>query len=269
MRIDWSDLPAEVRDAISAKTGPISTVVPAPSGNHADIASTLHTRDGQVFVKAARKSADRDGPEVLSLRREAAIVPFVPEFAPRLRWTVEAGEWLALGFDHITGRAADFSPGSCDLETLAKTIHALQSTPCPDVVRMVVERRWQSAADDVTPLAGGALLHTDLNEDNFLINDEGRSYLVDWAFAARGAAFVELGLLIPWLLKAGHTPEQADRWIAQFPSWADADPEQIDLISEAFAAKWRANSETRTAGWVRLHADLTGRWAKYRLGLRP
>lgn len=269
MRIDWAGLPAEIRDVIIAKTGPISGIEPAPSGNHANVASTLHTRDGRVFVKAARKEPDRDGPEVLSLRREAAINPFVSEFAPQLHWTVETGKWFALGFDHITGRAADFTPGSSDLEILAKTVHALQSTPCPDVVRMVVERRWQSIADDVIPMAGDALLHTDLNEDNFLITDDSRAYLVDWAFVARGAAFVELGLLIPWLLKAGHTPEQADSWVSQFPSWTDADPAHVDLFSEVFAAKWRVNSETHTADWVRLHAELTGRWAEYRLGRRP
>ncbi|XVQ10405.1 hypothetical protein ACQP1W_49185 [Spirillospora sp. CA-255316] len=268
MRTDWSDLPTQVRDGILAETGPISRVEPAPTGNHADIASTLHTLDGRVFVKAARKLADRDGPEVMSLRREAAVNPFVTEFAPRLHWTVEAGEWLALGFEHVTGRAADFTPGSADLEILAKTVHALQTTPCPDVVRMAVERRWTSVGGDVTPLAGDALLHTDLNEDNFLIAD-GRAYLVDWAFVARGAAFVELGLLIPWLLKAGHTPEQADAWVAQFGSWTDADPAHIDLFSKVFAAKWRANSQTNSADWVRLQADLTARWSQYRLGSRP
>jgi hypothetical protein len=266
MRIDWTDLPAEVRELILTETGPADAIIPAPTGNHADIASTLHTRDGLVFVKAARKSADRDGPEVMSLRREAAINPFVSEFAPRLHWMVEAGEWLALGFEHVKGRPADFSPGSPDLEVLAKTVHALQATPCPEVVGMAVEKRWQSVADDVTPLAGGALLHTDLNEDNFLITDGGRAYLVDWAFVARGAAFVEVGLLIPWLLKAGNTPEQADAWVAQFPSWTDADAAHIALFSDVFAAKWQANSETNIADWVHLHAHLAGQWAEYRLG---
>jgi Ser/Thr protein kinase RdoA (MazF antagonist) len=132
---------------------------------------------------------------------------------------------------------------------------------------MAVERRWASVADSIGPLAGDALLHTDLNSDNFLITGDGRAYLVDWAFAARGAAFVELGLLIPWLLKAGHTPRQAEAWVAQFPSWADADPAHIDLFSVAFAARWAQHtSRENPEDWVLLHAELTRRWAEHRVG---
>ncbi|GAA4081718.1 hypothetical protein [Actinomadura miaoliensis] len=269
MRSDWTDLPEQLRHQIEAGTGPITRVVPAPAGNHADIAAMVRTAKGRMFVKAARKLADRDGPEVMSLRREAAVNPHVTEFAPRLLWQAEAGGWLALGFEHVDGRPADFSPGSSDLEILAKTVHALQATPCPDVVRMRVERRWSSVAEDVSPMAGNALLHADLNEDNFLIASGGRAHLVDWAFVSRGAAWVELGLLIPWLLKAGHTPAGAADWIAQFPSWGDAEPADIDLFSEVFAEKWRISAQSNTAEWVALHARLARRWADYRLGRQP
>lgn len=266
MRSDWTDLPEGLRIEIEAKAGPIESIEPAPTGNHADIASTLHGPEGVTFVKAARKLADRDGPEVMSLRREAAVNPYVSEFAPRLRFQAEAGEWVALGFEHVTGRRADFTPGSPDLTVLAKTIHAIQATPSPDVVRMVVERRWQSVAEDVSPLAGSALLHTDLNEDNLIVTSDGRAYVVDWAFVARGQAWLELGLLIPWLLKAGHSPREADEWVSQFPSWADAEPAHIDLFSRVFAEKWRANSKTNPAAWVAEHAAFTNQWATYRLG---
>lgn len=267
MRTDWTELPADLLTCMEAEMGPVVAVEPAPTGNHADVASSVHTAGGKLFVKAARKvSPDQDGPEVRSLRREAAVNPHVSEFAPRLLWTVEAGGWLALGFEHVEGRRADFTPGSADLAFLAKTIHAIQATPCPDVVRMAVERRWQSVARDVTPMSGGALLHTDLNEDNFIITPDGRPYVVDWAFVARGAAWAELALLIPWLLLAGHSPGEADAWAHQFVSWAEAPPEHIDRFSAAFAEKWRINSKTNTADWVTRHADLTRRWADHRLG---
>ncbi|GAA0589091.1 phosphotransferase family protein [Actinomadura livida] len=268
MRSDWTDLPDELRAAIEAKTGPISSIEPALTGNHADIASTLHSPVGLTFVKAARKLVDRDGPEVMSLRREAAVNPYVSEFAPRLRWQAEVGEWVALGFQHVTGRRADFAPGSPDLAALAETIRAIQKTPCPDVVRMTVERRWQSIAEDVSPMAGPVLLHTDLNQDNLIITPEGRAYVVDWAFVSRGQAWVELGLLIPWLLKAGHDPREADEWVAQFDSWAGEEPSHIDLFSKVFAEKWRSHSETSSAAWVGEHAALTEQWANYRLGRR-
>lgn len=266
MRSDWTDLPDELRAEIEAKAGPIESIDPAPTGNHADIASTLHGPEGPTFVKAARKLADRDGPEVMSLRREAAVNPYVSEFAPRLRFQAEVGEWIVLGFEHVSGRRADFAPGSPDLAILAKTIQAIQATPCPDMVRMVVERRWQSVGKDVSPIAGSALLHTDLNEDNLIITPDGHAFVVDWAFVSRGRAWVELGLLIPWLLKAGHSPREADKWVSQFDSWAGAEPSHIDLFSKVFAEKWRTNSETNPAAWVTEHATLTKQWADYRLG---
>ncbi|MFF5265401.1 phosphotransferase [Actinomadura viridis] len=264
MRSDWTDLPEQLRAEIEARTGPITGIDPAPTGNHADIASTLHTPGGRIFVKAARKLPDKDGPEVMSLRREATVNPHVGEFAPRLLWTTEDGGWLALAFEHVDGRHADFTPGSPDLEILAKTVQALQATPCPDVVRMLVERRWQSVADDVSPMAGDALLHTDLNDNNLLITPDGRAYVVDWAFTGRGAAWVELGLLIPWLLKAGHSTAEAEHWVAQFPAWSTAAPAHIDLFSRAFAEKWRQHAERDAADWVTLHASLTRGWAEHR-----
>ncbi|TDD94790.1 phosphotransferase [Actinomadura rubrisoli] len=265
MRTDWTDLPEELRAEITAQTGPIGRIVPAPTGNHADIASTLETGDGRVFVKAARKLADRDGPEVMSLRREAAVNPAVREFAPRLRWQAEAGGWLALGFEHVQGRPADLSTGSPDLEILAKTVHTLQSAPCPDVPMLSGGKRWQRFADDPAPFEGSALLHTDLNEDNFLITAQGRAYVIDWAFVTRGAAWLELMLLIPWLIKAGHTPQAADQWVSQFPSWVAAPPADLDAFSAAFAQQWRAASQVRDDEWIARHADLTSRWAAYRL----
>lgn len=265
MRTDWTDLPEDLRNQIAAKTGPIDRIEPAPTGNHADIASTLHTAAGRVFVKAARKLDDQDGPEVTSLRREAAVNPAVPEFAPRLRWQIETGEWLVLGFEHVQGRPADFSAGSPDLETLAKTIHAVHQAPCPDAA-MAAERRWQRYVDDPTPLAaGGVLLHTDLNQDNFIITTDGTAYVVDWAFVTRGAPWLELMLLIPWLLKAGHRPRAVEEWVAQFPAWTETEPTDIDMFTTGFARQWRTASQRRQDAWIARHADLTARWADYRL----
>src|SRR5687768_12890514 len=122
-RTQWSELPALFRDAIQAHVGDLDSYDPAPSGNHADFAGTLRGKKAgkplTAFVKAAKKvSPDQDGPEVWSLRNEAAINPHMDEFAPRLLWEVEAGGWLGLGFEYIDGRHADLSPGSADLSVL-------------------------------------------------------------------------------------------------------------------------------------------------------
>jgi hypothetical protein len=265
MRVDRTDLPAKLRAAIETETGPIRAAEPASTGNHADIASTLHGRDRVTFVKAARRlSPEEDGPEVRSLRWEAAVNPYVTEFAPRLRWKVEAGGWLALGFDHIDGRKADYTPGSPDLPMLAKVLHALQSTPGPGAVRLRAERRWATDADDVSRMSGDALLHTDLNEDNLIITPDGGAFLVDWAFVSRGAAWIEPALLILWLLKAGHTPAQAEQWVTQFPSWHEAGAPTIDMFSRILAERWRHNSVRNPAPWAVEHAAAAERWAHHR-----
>lgn len=266
MRSDWSDLPPEVLGAVKAHTGPIRRVEPAPAGNHADIAATVHAVGGRLFVKAARKSApDTDGPEVRSLRWEAAINPHVTGYAPRLHWTVEAGGWLVLAFEHVHARHADYAPGSPDLDVLAKIIDSLQRHPLPGVLEHKrVERRWESMAN-VSPLAGDTLLHADLNPANVLLTDDGTVYLVDWTFAGRGAPFLEMALLVPWLLKAGHPPADAENWLSRFHAWTNTDPAAVDLFSRVFADKWQVNLATNSAEWAIEHAAAARRWADHRL----
>ncbi|MCP2336036.1 phosphotransferase [Actinomadura rupiterrae] len=237
----------------------------APSGNHAHIAGTLHADHGPVFVKGARKEDDRDGLEVRTLRNEARINPYVQPYAPRLLWTVEEAGWLLLGFEHVRARHADYTPGSPDLDRLTKVLEALQAMPAPEVVTLQVERRWQPVLDDVSAMAGGTLLHADLNPANLLITPAGRPYVVDWAFTSRGAAWVELGLLIPWLLKAGHSPGAVDAWLARFPSWTQADANTLDQFAWAFAETWRQRSFADSAtAWKAELAALGKRWADHR-----
>lgn len=264
-RSDWTDLPDSIRDTIEARTGPITAARSALTGNHADIAATLETAAGRVFVKAARKlDADRDGPEVWSLRRESVIAPHVTRFAPRLLWEVEAGQWLVLAFEYVPGRTASYAPGSPDLEVLAKVVHDVQTTPCPDVVTLQVEQRWAPFADDVSPMAGNALLHTDLNANNLIISDERTVHAVDWALVSRGAAWIEVGQLVPWLILDGHSPRQADAWAEQIPSWADADPAAINLYSGLAVEFWQSRIRNRPEPWMTPYLGAWEKWADYR-----
>ncbi|MQY04595.1 phosphotransferase [Actinomadura macrotermitis] len=260
MRNEWTDLPVHIREVVEVCTGPITEVRPAVKGNHADIASMVAGPQGRVFVKAARKLAvGNGGPEVRSLRWEAAINPHVTEFAPRLLWVQESGEWLALGFEYLEGRHADFSPGSPDLEILAKVVEDLQARPCPGILdNKQVERRWEMVVDDASPMTGDVLLHADLNPANFLITSN-RVAMVDWAFVARGAAWVEVALVIPWLLQA-----EAEAWAARLPAWVDADPGHLDLFAKAFADKWDLNLQTNTEPWAVQHAAYARAWARHR-----
>lgn len=267
MRGEWTRLPGEILDAITERTGQVRIVQAATGGSNADLAASVTSPAGRTFVKAAAKvSPDEDGPRVRALRREAAINPCVPEFAPRLLWTVEAGGWLAVGFEHIRGRHADYSRGSPDLIALTETVHRLQATLCLDAVVMRVERRWEAFALDVSPMAGDALLHTDLNPHNLLITADHRVFVVDWAFASRGAPWVEIGQVVPWLIRAGHRPAEAERWAAQFPSWANADPAAIDLYARLSAERWARFSATHPTSQVPAYLAVAQRWAAHRQG---
>lgn len=265
MRGEARGLPAEVRALVEAETGSIAEVVPAAKGDHADVACGLDTEAGWVFVKAARKPADRDGPEVMSLRREATVNPAVRAFGPRLRWQAETDRWLALGFDHVEGRRADFAPGSPDLDALVKIVHAIQDEPCPDVPVLSAERRWRKHAADPGAFGGGGLLHTDLNEDNLIITEDGDAFVVDWAFATRGAAWLEPMMLMPWLIGAGHEPAEAEAWAARFPSWTQASADVLDAFTAGLATYWRDIAEARPEAWITHHSDRISRWAAYRL----
>lgn len=264
-RSDWNDLPAEVVEAITRVTGPIRDVRPADRGNHADIAAAASGDDAALFVKAARKLPDKDGPEVTSLRWEAKVNPFVAEFAPRLHWTVEAGGWLALGFEHVPGRHPDYAPGSPDLDLVAEAVHALQETPLPAAVDRPVTMRWDGIGGDVSPMAGTALLHTDINASNVLITDGGSVRIVDWAFVSYGAPWVEMGQMIPWLLAGGHTPATAEDWLSQFGAWEQADPDDIDQYARLHTAVWTRRCERGIpAEWIGPYLADVRRWAKHR-----
>ncbi|MFI0486700.1 phosphotransferase [Actinomadura sp. 9N215] len=256
-----------MREAIAERTGVIRNVQEALGGSNSDLAVVVTGASGRTFVKAAPKvSPDEDGRQVRALRREVAINPCVPEFAPRLLWTVETGGWLAVGSEYVEGREADYSPGSPDLAALTEAIHHLQAIPCPDPVVMRVERRWEALADDVSPMAGNALLHTDLNPNNLLITADQCVYVVDWAFASRGAPWVEVGQVIPWLIHAGHAPAEAEQWAMQFPSWMDADPVIIDRYVYLTAERWAQISAARAAPNVPVNLSLARRWASHRQG---
>ncbi|WP_238490958.1 phosphotransferase family protein [Actinoplanes flavus] len=114
-------------------------------------------------------------------------------------------------------------------------------------------------------MAGTALLHTDLTAANLIVTPRGLR-LVDWAMATRGAPWIELAMLVPWLIAAGHTAEQAEHWLSRNPVWVVTKPALLDYFASKNAAKWQLKSRQSSAGWMHDLADWTARWADYRCG---
>jgi hypothetical protein len=260
MRMDWAELPPEIAKEVGARVGE-HHVTPASAGDHAEIAVTVTGANATVFVKAACTDFG-----VRSLRfeqrvSEAAAMPHSPE----VEWHFEAAGWLVVAFEHCAGPHADLSPGSPDLELLDQALTTLAVAPAPDVQLFTPQQRL---GFDHPAMTGNTLIHTDLGQPNLIVTPQGLR-IVDWAMAALAQPWVELAMLTPWLISAGHTPAQADRWLTRRPAWTQTDPAALNYFAAKNAQKWAAKAAQSTAPWVHSLAAWTAQWAEYRLSARP
>ncbi|WP_328348926.1 phosphotransferase family protein [Micromonospora sp. NBC_00421] len=255
MRSEWIALPDAVRAAVAERVGGIIGAYPAPSGDHAEIASTVIGSTGTVFVKAASS-----GLGVRSLRYELAVTKVIGSHPPTILWDFESDGWLVVGAERLDGPHPDLSPGSRDLDAFALTLKELQEAPAPGVPLFTPQGRLGFAHP---AMDGDSLVHSDLNAANLILTSDGLR-IVDWAYATKAAPWVELALLVPWLIGNGHTPAQAEDWLAQFPAWAGADREVLDDFASRNASKWAAKSRQGTDRWVHDLAAWTDEWAAHR-----
>ncbi|MEU7967326.1 aminoglycoside phosphotransferase [Streptomyces sp. NPDC049097] len=245
-RIHWTGLPAAARAAVEAHTGPVVRADTASAGVNSGIAATVSTAATTLFVKGV----PADHPQVRTQRREAAINPYLPAASPRMLWHVHAGGWDLIGYQRLTGRHADYTPGSPDLPLVAHAVNELQARPCPDIELKRAEQRWSSYAgsSDLSTLAGDTLLHTDLAPHNVLVDD--RAHIIDWAWPTRGAAWIDPAVLILRLMEAGHTAPAADDWACEhIPSWRPAPHPDVLAFSRANAAAWDEIARNDPQGW--------------------
>jgi Ser/Thr protein kinase RdoA (MazF antagonist) len=241
LRIEWTALPHAVTDQVADRIGDYR-VTAAATGDHAEIASTVTGTGGSVFIKAARSELG-----VRSLRYEMLVSKAVKQpYSPAVEWHFEEAGWLVVAFEHLDGRHADLTPGSPDLDWLDQTLHHLAATAAPD-----------SAMD------GDTLVHTDLNPANLIVTAHGLK-VVDWAFATKARPWVELAMLVQWLIGGGHTPAQAEQWVQRYPAWQATDRDILDDFASRNAAKWSLKAEHNAAGWVRDLATRNGQWWTYR-----
>lgn len=126
--------------------------------------------------------------------------------------------------EHLAGPHADLSPSSADLNLLLAALRALQETPAPGEPWFTPAARLGFAQ---STMDGETLIHSDLNPANLIVTPLGLR-IVDWAWATKAAVWVELALLIPWLIGSGHSAEQAEEWIAQLPAWTATDRQILD-----------------------------------------
>ncbi len=244
VRVAWAKVPRSVRTAIEDVCG--ARVVEAwtqPGGFSPGVAARVRCADGtRFFVKAVSAEANPDTPLLhrQEARNLAALAPFITNRrlpVPRLRGTVNQGPWTALVLDDVAGRqpalpwraaeldqvvaaldrmAGALTPSPVEVPTVADRLgaeftgwHTLATGPVPDQLdpwsRARLDQLAHGEATWAEHAAGDTLLHADIRADNLLLTGNG-VVVVDWPWACRGAAIVELVLFAPSVAMQGGPP---------------------------------------------------------------
>ncbi|WP_411129858.1 phosphotransferase [Streptomyces sp. x-19] len=244
-------------------TGEQRDVQPTGRGYGADVTALVQCENGPVFVKACR---NRPGGRRASLIRERLVNPYVRAVSAELRWHAEDAEWIALGFEAIEGRSADFAPGSPDLVAVVGVVERIGELPLPEQAHDWQETRWDRFADEAEArlFRGTTLLFTDINPDNVMIGN-GRAWAVDWSWPTRGAGFIDPACLVVQLIAAGHTAEAAESWVADCKGWAGAGRREIDAFAAATLRMNRTVAERRPdESWLQSMVEAARAWCEHR-----
>ncbi|GAA1993742.1 hypothetical protein GCM10009754_86340 [Amycolatopsis minnesotensis] len=302
----WQDLPLPVRAAVERNIGAkvVRSLRQTPEFDGGLAARLVLEGGNRVFVKAL----PADNPRVGGYRAEADVMSFLPENAPvpRLMSTVD-GEWLALVFSDIEGTSPRLRPGSPELSGVLTALGALSRTltPCPvpgapDALEDLgpLLRGWSELSADLPDdlgdwavrnlesllalesswhpwAAGDTLLHNDLRPGNLVVGGPGRVQVVNWRYPARGAAWLDLVSLVPYMLAAGHEPAGVDRLLKRRPVLAGVPAWAVTAYGVALAGHYERVSrlpEPPATSGVRVDqqrlAAVTTAWLKHRTGWR-
>lgn len=261
-RIEWHDLPSETRAAVERHTGSVETAETAPHGVMSRLACTIDARTGRAFVKGTRE----DDPQAWVYRHEAQVTRCAL-LAPRVLWETEAGGWLLYGYEYIDGRPPDLTPGSDDLAPLVRTLTVTSQVPWPEALnKKPLHTRWaEFLPEDVPPgLQGRALAHTDMSPHNMRRTPGGELLLLDWALSCPAPAWADTALVVPRLIAADHTPEQAETLAQQVPVYRAADPATVTTFARTVYAAWENWERTRPMPHRAALTAAAQRWATHR-----
>ncbi|WP_327696868.1 phosphotransferase family protein [Streptomyces sp. NBC_00459] len=235
-----------------------------PSGFNSAIAARLTTEKGEVYVKGLPV----DHPRAWTQQREAAVGPSVSGISPRVRWHLQAGGWDLVGFDALDGRHADYTPGSDDLPLVAATLERLAGLRAPNDVELkeaAHRLREHAPAAALAHFAGDTLCHTDPNPANVIIGQR-QAWLVDWAWATRGAPWLDAGYWVVWLIAGGgHTPESAEQGASLIPAFREAPEAGLNAFAAANESVWTQIAEESPNSWTHGACTAAKLWAAHRV----
>lgn len=218
-RLEWEFLPAPLRTYVERRCGsPVVSAESQGAGFTPGFASVLTCEDGSKhFVKAASVKAQRLFAD--SYREEARKLAALPGTVPaaRLLWLLD-DDWVVLGLQHVEARNPGRPWRRADLDACLDACETVadELTPAPegmaldpfaaefasfldawDHVRTTqpalphLEEAAALAARYAEVTAGDTVVHTDLRDDNFLLDGDGLAWICDWNWPVRGAAWLD------------------------------------------------------------------------------
>ncbi|HSR25199.1 MAG TPA: aminoglycoside phosphotransferase family protein [Candidatus Eisenbacteria bacterium] len=263
----WHELPARVRVEIERRLGArVVRTATQPGGFSPGLAVRVVGEDGRrAFVKAI---STRHAASLPFYRKEASVAARLPRSVPTpaLRFCGEYDEWIVLAFDDVDGRMPALPWRRDEVEQILEAIHRLSEAgdPCPvpgvgpwggdldvwpgwrlvpgspivDRLAPAVRRRLDELVEleaAYPESAGGdVLVHADLRVDNILLTADGVRF-VDWACAARGAAWIDVMAFC--LNAAVHGLDDPDGVFRRHPLAAGAAPDALRSLLAAVAGR--------------------------------
>ncbi|MEU9395941.1 phosphotransferase [Streptomyces sp. NPDC048324] len=309
VRPHWQDLPQDVCQLIAQHLGGEVQGGPSTgSGFTSGFAAVLRGTSGPQFIKAVNSTDNAVVADCY--RREALINQALPAPipAPRLQWIEEQDGWVVLGIEAVDGGRLPATPWKPDelkatLDAYTITAEAL-ATPPARLQHIGLKpvgadgdfADWRNLARGVTPtnvlpswmpldlldvlaglesgwreaVAGNAVLHHDLRQDNVLIDTYGTAWICDWNWPCLGASWFDLVLLLATAYADGH---DATSLFIQHPTARGVADEQLDATLAALAGFFLTSGGQPPAEWsphIRQHqtwcGEVTLRWLADRRG---
>ncbi|MGW1053481.1 phosphotransferase family protein [Streptomyces sp. NPDC002521] len=306
----WSELPQHVRDLIERHLGGVAHPGGSAGGGFTSgYAAVVRGAHGAQFVKAVDALnntvvADCYRREAMINEALPALVP-----APRVLWREDRDGWLVLGFDTVEGGcmpAAPWKTGELNavLAAYAVTAEAL-ATPTVELQQVGLKPigdgddfdDWRVLASGVpsttlslpdwlpfdkldalaelesawrAAVAGTAVLHYDLRQDNVLLDTHGSAWICDWNWPCLAASWFDLVLLLASAYADGHDATELFR---AHPTARGVGDGQLDAALAALSGFFLVSGAHPPADWsphIRQHqtwcGEVTLRWLADRRG---